>query len=288
MSNDKKGFLLSALFHALIVAFCFFGSMYMSDKLKIEEAPPCTIPIDVVAVSDISKAPPSRRKAEDPPPQEHARDPDPKKEEPKEKEVRKDASMEELIQKKLSERKEKSHVKEKQKAQDKKHDKKKITKKQPTKKNNVKKLRGQKNNSSDQQDFMRFLKDVRKDKSDAPVADTPMTDDNSKSNYGASSVGELSMSIVDRVRNQLESCWRIPLGAQNSGNIVVVVLLEMNPDATVRKATILHNEGTTNHPMYKVAAESALQAVFHPDCNPLVLPLDQYEKWKIFKFRFIR
>ena len=37
---------------------------------------------------------------------------------------------------------------------------------------------------------------------------------------------------------------------------------------------------------YKVAADSALRAVKNPICNPLKLPPEKYEKWKVMTLNF--
>ncbi|GAJ46711.1 hypothetical protein HE1_01050 [Holospora elegans E1] len=92
------------------------------------------------------------------------------------------------------------------------------------------------------------------------------------------------MSILDRVQTLLQNAWRLPALSGNGEKLVVLVELELNPDATVARATIVG--GTTNHPAYAIAAESAVAAAFDPSCNPLPLPLDQYHKWKKLRIHF--
>lgn len=287
------GFFLSLLLHTGLFFPMFLGGFFDSTP-PIHNNPPCTVPIDIECISDVSQAPVSRPKSiKEPKPREQHRDKEAVK---VDEELSKDSQKKEQVK---EEEKPKEEKKEEKPKAEKKPDNdqdlqidaienaiKKAEKKKPEPKKK-KTLKGEKNDADDDEDFMRVLKDVEKDKSDDSVAETPMTDKNSKSRYGAGRVGQLSISIIDRVRRQLESCWRIPLGAHDGGKLVVVVRLEMNPDATVRRATVIDSSGTPNHPAYAAAAESALRAVHHKDCNPLLLPLDQYETWKVFDFRFI-
>ncbi len=76
----------------------------------------------------------------------------------------------------------------------------------------------------------------------------------------------------------------MPSLAQNGERLVVVVRLELNPDATVISATIVG--GTRSHPAFMVAAENAVAAAFDPSCNPLPLPLNQYHIWKTLTINF--
>ena len=39
-------------------------------------------------------------------------------------------------------------------------------------------------------------------------------------------------------------------------------------------------------PSFRTAAEAAMRAVNNPECSPLLLPQDKYEKWKEINFTF--
>lgn len=50
---------------------------------------------------------------------------------------------------------------------------------------------------------------------------------------------ELMISEKDALRRQLSQCWNIPAGARDAKDLVVAVKLKVNPDATVREASIV-------------------------------------------------
>ena len=301
MKESKSGFFLSLLLHGALggaIIFSFYGGLEWSKKFSFEETPLCTVPIDVITVSEESQAPISKPKTEEPRPKEQQRD--------KQGAEKAEQNWEELVKEQFSDKnpdtakttplkiqettitpldiaKNEITPKELQK-QDKEAPKLTQSEKKIIKKPKVKK--GSANKSRDREDFLRVLKDVDRHKDEGSMAQTPVTSPEATSRYGAPRVGKLSISIVDRVKRLLESHWRLPPSAHSKGKLVVVVKLKMNPDATVKHVSVLHDEGTTNHPLYNIAAKSALRAVYHPDCNPLPLPLDYYDMWKTFKFRF--
>jgi hypothetical protein len=69
-------------------------------------------------------------------------------------------------------------------------------------------------------------------------------------------------------------------------NLVVDVKLTMNPDRTVQDATVLDQVRYASDSYFQSAADSALRAVRNPHCNPLNLPPDKYEGWKVFTVTF--
>ena len=95
----------------------------------------------------------------------------------------------------------------------------------------------------------------------------------------------LSASILDAVRKQIESEWRLPAGIRDSHKHTVTIQITMNPDRTVQSAT-LDNSSRTNDPSYQMLAESALRAVERFKTKPLKLPVNQYKTWKRIKMQF--
>jgi len=138
-------------------------------------------------------------------------------------------------------------------------------------------------------DFTSLLKNLKKSKP-TPVStnegeekDTSLAADTHSSQVGK--IGsELSQSELDAVRQQVAQCWNVPVGVKEAESLNVVIYLSMNPDGSVREARI--QGGTTNHPMYQIAADSALRAIKNPLCSPLKLPLHRYDVWKEFTFTF--
>lgn len=90
----------------------------------------------------------------------------------------------------------------------------------------------------------------------------------------------MTMSESDALRHQLARCWSIQVGARYAENLVVEVKLVMNPDRTVRNATILDKHRYNRDSFFKAAADSALRAIRSPLCTPLDLPPDKYDMWK--------
>ena len=90
---------------------------------------------------------------------------------------------------------------------------------------------------------------------------------------------QITASEVDLVRQQIARCWNVPAGARDAKDLVVEVRVAVDPDGTVRQATIV-DQGRLGDPFYRAAAESARRAFFNPLCRPLHLPPDKYSIWK--------
>lgn len=96
----------------------------------------------------------------------------------------------------------------------------------------------------------------------------------------------LALSEMDALKYQLAQCWNVPAGAMNAEDLIVDIRIEVNPDRTVRQATI-EDQGRYNHDsFFRAAADSARRAVFNPRCSPLALPPDKYDIWKVILIRF--
>ena len=99
----------------------------------------------------------------------------------------------------------------------------------------------------------------------------------------------VTQSEISRVRQQIAACWNIGVagaGAEEAETLAVEVRIVMNPDRTVRDATVVNETRMTGDTAFRIAAERALRAIRHPDCRVLVLPDDKYEIWKTFTFNF--
>jgi len=90
----------------------------------------------------------------------------------------------------------------------------------------------------------------------------------------------LTISEIDMLRRQLERCWNIPIGARDAQNLVIDIHLVVNPDRSVRRAEIVDQKRYHSDGFFRAAAESALRALYHPDCTPLALPERKYDTWK--------
>lgn len=106
------------------------------------------------------------------------------------------------------------------------------------------------------------------------------------SNQGPALSDRLTISQEDALRRQISGCWNMPIGARNAQDLIVEVLIEVNPDRTVRSAQVVDQMRMAADPHFRAAAEAAMRALRHPKCSPLLLPEDQYEQWKTIRFNF--
>jgi hypothetical protein len=90
---------------------------------------------------------------------------------------------------------------------------------------------------------------------------------------------QLTASELDLVRHQIARCWNVPAGARDAKDLVVEIKVIVDPDGTVRQATIV-DQGRLGDPYWRAAAESARRAFFNPQCRPLHLPAEKYAIWK--------
>jgi len=91
---------------------------------------------------------------------------------------------------------------------------------------------------------------------------------------------QITASEVDLVREQIARCWNVPAGARDAKDLVVEIRVAVDPDGTVRQATIVDQARVGSDPFYRAAAESARRAFFNPQCRPLHLPPEKYAIWK--------
>lgn len=96
----------------------------------------------------------------------------------------------------------------------------------------------------------------------------------------------LTISQEDALRRQISQCWNMPIGARDANNLVVELVIEVNPDRTVRNTEIVDKMRMATDSFFRAAAEAAVRAVNNPKCSPLELPPDQYEQWKVIHFNF--
>lgn len=97
----------------------------------------------------------------------------------------------------------------------------------------------------------------------------------------------ISMSQLGAtIRRQIEACWSMPAGARDAREMTMEIRIFMNPDGRVRRAAIIDSRRASRDPFYRAMAESALRAVLNPRCQPLRLPLDEYDAWREIVLNF--
>lgn len=268
----RKGAILSGLLHGVIIVLFLIG---LPDLFRRELEPPPVIPIEILNIADLTQAPSLKVKPKNDSPKEEPKEkptppkptpvaektpePDPEKDpDPKPDELTMADLLGEIPEEKVEEKV------EKKKEEEKKPKKKKKPKAKP------------------KSDFLKLLNNVEKVESSSEGVTQPEQDENSTADHAANHLSDvLSVTEMDLIRRQLQACWNVPAGARDAKDMYVDVKVEMNPDATVRIATIIGSNGNL-----QAAKDSALRAVKNPKCSPLKLPLDRYNEWKAITIRF--
>lgn len=284
----KSALVVSLCLHVGIVVFSIVGLPFISKPPQLLQQP---VPIEIVDISEITttnRAPSQSKlkKIEDQPkpkPEKKIVAP-PKvevKEPPKIKPIEKPKPVEEV--KKEEPKKEEpvkaAPVPEKEKP------------KPPEKKVVEKKPEPKKDTAKEQEDeFLSVLKNLQDSE--------PETDPNSQSTEKtkptesplAKFSQKLSASEIDAIaaalNNQFRSCWNLMAGARNAEDIVVKINLVVRPDRSVQSARIVDQWRYNQDSFYRAAADEAMRAVRHPNCEVLDLPADKYDLWKNLTFNF--
>lgn len=111
--------------------------------------------------------------------------------------------------------------------------------------------------------------------------------DHENSGINAEEVGPaLTATQVDLIRQTIRKCWHFPAGLKNADELIVDIKMELDPEGNVKKAEIVDNGRMSSDPDFRTAAENAYRAVLDPNCNPLPLPKERYEKWKDLELSF--
>jgi colicin import membrane protein len=94
---------------------------------------------------------------------------------------------------------------------------------------------------------------------------------------------ELSQDELAILRAQLERCWAPPAGVADARDLKVDVRIVLNQDGSLAAEPRVTNR--LAHPLFTVAADSALRAVRR--CQPLKTPpVAKYERWKEIEITF--
>jgi outer membrane biosynthesis protein TonB len=140
-----------------------------------------------------------------------------------------------------------------------------------------------------QEDFAKLLKNLETNKK----TDAPKTDAKADSKQPAQVASQapslsnrLTISEEDLLRRQIQQCWNMPVGARDAQNLIVEVIITVNPDRTVQNAEVVDKSRMATDSFYRAAGEAALRALYSPKCSPLELPADKYDQWKQIDFTF--
>ena len=131
----------------------------------------------------------------------------------------------------------------------------------------------------------KVLKDIEQESEDFKKEQE--TTEEKQSEVFTDEVGEkMTISELEMLKQQLYSCYTVPAGAKEFQDMKVQVKIIVNPDRTVKEATIKNTAKMTSDPFFRTAGEAALRAFNHPNCSVLMLPEDKYDEWNEINFTF--
>lgn len=265
----RNSLILSAILHVALFVIAYVGLPVILEPLP---PPPMVIPVEITEIGAITNTklketkvdpkptppqPPKKEPKPAPPPPQQKPPEEIKKPEPKQ-EPKPEEEQAEALPDKKKPKEEKKKPEEKPKPQ---------TDQLASVLRNLAKLKQQ----TPTEDKKPETK--QSEAASEPVSNLPSVSD------------RLSISEEDALRRQISQCWNMPVGARNAEELIVEVVIEVNPDRTVRSAEIADMSRMSDS-YYRAAAESALRALRNPRCNPLELPPDKYDQWKVIRFNF--
>ncbi len=86
------------------------------------------------------------------------------------------------------------------------------------------------------------------------------------------------------IQQQLRACWRLDPGAREAEDLVVEIQVSLNPDGSVRQATVIDTVRMVQDAYFRSAAENAKRAI--DVCSPFKLPIKKYDVWRELTLRF--
>ena len=98
-------------------------------------------------------------------------------------------------------------------------------------------------------------------------------------------IAELDL-LRQLIRQQVQACWSPPVGARDAEDLIVTVLIRLDPQGAVREATVVDAPLMGLDRYFQSAAEAARRAVLNDRRQPFQLPADKYEIWKEIRFNF--
>jgi outer membrane biosynthesis protein TonB len=274
----RRGLKISLAMHTAIIALIVFGLPHFG-RTVLELPPP--IAVEIVNFSDISAAPPKaqtvkkqaeQKKPDVKPPEPLVKPPEPPKPE--------DMPLPEPEPKKPDEKKPEPKKEEPKKEPPKPQP----PKPKPEPKKPVK-PEPKKVEKKDDKQFSNLLAGLTDEEEQAGSTeaiaqkDSPVDDPQNIS-------AVLSASELDRLRAQIMACWVEPTGLREGEQMVVEVRVAVNQDRTVQKAEVLDTGRMRADPFYRTLGESAVRALYNPNCSPLLLPESKYSSWGSIVFRF--
>lgn len=257
----RKGFILSATFHALIFLFAIVG---LPSLLNPPPDEPMAIVVDILPISEMTNVKPAEPQPEAKKPEEPKEDKQSKKPQPPVKTTEAPPPPPE----KLSTKKEKEpdKKKEEKKPEDKKDDKKTKPK---------------------EDDLAAVLKAVRETAQKQKEAEKGGEKSSKAQSEQYNPSLPLSMTEMDVIRSQIAKCWNVPAGAKDAQDLRVVLKIQLNQDGSLIKVELASESKDRygSDSFFRAAADSAMRAV--RQCSPLQnLPAEKYQTWRDMELTF--
>jgi outer membrane biosynthesis protein TonB len=182
----------------------------------------------------------------------------------------------------------KPEPKKDKKPEPKKEEKEKIDPKaQPDKKKKKKEDKPKDEEPEPKKDFSSVLKNLAESRNSPADTSPDAKAKDSGSNKVQAPLGQrMTMSEMDALRQQLENCWNIPIGAKEAQDLNIEIFMSINTDRTLREARVIDMLRYNSDGFFRAAADSALRAVRSPFCSPFDLPPDKYDQWKEMTVNF--
>lgn len=93
-----------------------------------------------------------------------------------------------------------------------------------------------------------------------------------------------SISEIDRIRNHVAQCYNVPYGTSQIDDKRIKLKIRLDTDGSVKSTNIIDKKSYQQNSLFRAAADAARRAVL--DCSPLPIPIEKYEKFKVFIFIF--
>lgn len=279
----NRGVIASVVFHIALFLFAWFGVPHLFQDDFIAEP----LGIEAAIVSDLTAAPkvdkPSKKVSEKPkqtqkvePPKKETK-PAPAKENPKAAAAPPPLEPEQQAVVIPDQTKPKEEKKVEKKPEEKPQEK--------PKKTEEKKKKEKKKKDSAELDNL--LASVLNEQAAEPTPDKPKKQAAAEPEETTGPQTELASEVPmtsgdeDGIRDQIQDKWNLgsAAGAPNIEEILVELRIELMPDGSVTKVTLLNNQAD---PYFRSLAESAIRAV--KQASPLRLPPGKY--WPTIKLRF--
>jgi len=91
-------------------------------------------------------------------------------------------------------------------------------------------------------------------------------------------------ALVHAIQEQLRNCWRLDPGARDARDLVIEIRVELNPDGSVRRSSVVDVIRMVQDGYFRSAAENAMRAI--AKCSPFRLPPNKYPIWRDLTLRF--